>query len=66
MPRFMTSMERNSDLIVMASYAPLFVNVNPGGMQWESDLIGYDASQQLRLAGVLRAVVSSVSFSVRR
>jgi len=40
---WMTGMERNSDLIVMASYAPLFVNVNPGGMQWESDLIGYDA-----------------------
>ncbi len=39
----MTSFERNSDLIVMTSYAPLFVNVNPGGMQWESDLIGYDA-----------------------
>jgi alpha-L-arabinofuranosidase len=39
---WMTGMERNSDLIVMASYAPLFVNVNPGGMQWESDLIGYD------------------------
>jgi alpha-N-arabinofuranosidase len=41
---WMTSMERNSDLIVMAAYAPLFVNVNPGGMQWESDLIGYDAA----------------------
>ena len=27
----------------MSCYAPLFVNVNPGGMQWESDLIGYDA-----------------------
>jgi alpha-N-arabinofuranosidase len=40
---WMTGMERNSDLIVMASYAPLFVNVNPGGMQWTSDLIGYDA-----------------------
>jgi alpha-N-arabinofuranosidase len=40
---WMTGMERNSDLIVMASYAPLFVNVNPGGIQWESDLIGYDA-----------------------
>ena len=39
----MTGFERNSDLIVMASYAPLLVNVNPGGMQWESDLIGYDA-----------------------
>ena len=40
---WMTGMERNSDLIVMASYAPLFVNVNPGGMQWKTDLIGYDA-----------------------
>lgn len=42
---WMTSMERNSDLIVMASYAPLFTNVNPGGMQWETDLIGYDAAR---------------------
>lgn len=40
---WMTGMERNSDVVVMASYAPLFVNVNPGGMQWPSDLIGYDA-----------------------
>ena len=40
---WMTGMERNSDIVVMASYAPLFVNVNPGGMQWPTDLIGYDA-----------------------
>jgi alpha-N-arabinofuranosidase len=40
---WMTGMERNSDLIAIASYAPLLVNVNPGGMQWASDLIGYDA-----------------------
>jgi alpha-N-arabinofuranosidase len=40
---WMTGMERNSDIVIMASYAPLFVNVNPGAMQWESDLIGYDA-----------------------
>ncbi len=39
---WMTSMERNSDLIVMHCYAPLFVNVNPGGMQWKVDLIGYN------------------------
>jgi alpha-N-arabinofuranosidase len=39
---WMTSMERNSDLIVMASYAPLLVNVSPGAMQWPTDLIGYD------------------------
>jgi alpha-N-arabinofuranosidase len=41
---WMTGMERNSDLIVLASYAPLFVNVNPNGMQWQSDLIGYNAA----------------------
>jgi alpha-L-arabinofuranosidase len=39
---WMTGMERNSDIILMSCYAPLFVNVNTGGMQWESDLIGYD------------------------
>jgi len=42
---FMTSMERNSDLIAMHCYAPLFVNINPGGMQWKTDLIGYNAQQ---------------------
>ena len=40
---WMTGLERNSDMIVMASYAPLLVNVDPGGMQWETDLIGYNA-----------------------
>jgi alpha-L-arabinofuranosidase len=40
---WMTGMERNSDLVIMSSYAPLFVNVNPGGMQWPTDLISYDA-----------------------
>jgi alpha-N-arabinofuranosidase len=40
---WMTGMERNSDIVIMNSYAPLFVNVNPGGMQWETDLIGYNA-----------------------
>jgi len=40
---WMTSMERNSDLIVMASYAPLLVNVSPGAMEWPTDLIGFDA-----------------------
>ncbi|HEY6446662.1 MAG TPA: alpha-L-arabinofuranosidase C-terminal domain-containing protein [Acidobacteriaceae bacterium] len=40
---WMTGLERNSDIIVMASYAPLLTNVNPGAMQWEPDLIGYDA-----------------------
>lgn len=41
---FMTGMERNSDLIVMASYAPLFINVNPGAGQWYTNMVGYDAS----------------------
>ena len=41
---WMTGLERNSDLILMAAYAPLLVNVSPGAMQWPTDLIGYDAA----------------------
>lgn len=40
---WMTGMERNSDVVVMEAYAPLLVNVNPGGRQWAVNLIGYDA-----------------------
>ncbi|MGC3991407.1 MAG: alpha-L-arabinofuranosidase C-terminal domain-containing protein [Chthoniobacteraceae bacterium] len=40
---WMTGMERNSDLVHLSCYAPLFVNVNKGAMQWPTDLIGYDA-----------------------
>jgi len=39
---WMACMERNSDLVIMSCYAPMMVNVNPGGMQWKSDLIGYN------------------------
>lgn len=38
---WMAGMERNSDLVKMNCYAPLFVNVNQ--RQWRPDLIGYDA-----------------------
>ena len=40
---FMTGMERNSDVVELASYAPLFANVN--GIQWHPDLIYYDSSR---------------------
>ena len=45
---WMTCMERNSDIVLMSCYAPLFVNVSQltgqgRSMQWSSDLIGYDA-----------------------
>ena len=44
---WMCCMERNSDIVLLESYAPLFVNVSDlkrgGSMQWPSDLIGYDA-----------------------
>ena len=36
-------MERNSDVVAMASYAPLFVNVNHRG--WNPDLINFDSSR---------------------
>jgi alpha-N-arabinofuranosidase len=38
---WMAAMERNSDLVTMQCYAPLFVNLNE--YQWRPDLIGYDA-----------------------
>jgi alpha-N-arabinofuranosidase len=40
---WLTGLERNSDVVVMQCYAPLFVNVSPGARQWEPNLIGYDA-----------------------
>ncbi|MGA3067599.1 MAG: alpha-L-arabinofuranosidase C-terminal domain-containing protein [Tepidisphaeraceae bacterium] len=40
---WLMGMERNSDLVIMSSYAPLLVNVNSGAYQWTTNLIGYDA-----------------------
>jgi len=37
---FMTGIERNSDVVVMASYAPLFANLNH--KRWNPDLIYFD------------------------
>lgn len=40
---FMAGMERNSDIVTMSSYAPLFANVN--NKAWNPDLIYFDSSQ---------------------
>ncbi len=40
---FMTGMERNSDLVLMASYAPLFANVHY--KKWNPDLIDFDSAR---------------------
>ncbi|MDE6012762.1 MAG: alpha-L-arabinofuranosidase, partial [Prevotella sp.] len=37
---FMTGLERNADIVEMATYAPLFAHVD--GWQWRPDLIWYD------------------------
>ncbi len=42
---FMMGMERNSDIVVMASYAPLFENVND--REWPVNLIRFDSSRVL-------------------
>ncbi len=42
---FMTGFERNADVVVLASYAPLLVNINPGASQWPTNLIGFNALQ---------------------
>ncbi|HEY3320355.1 MAG TPA: alpha-L-arabinofuranosidase C-terminal domain-containing protein [Planctomycetota bacterium] len=40
---FMLGMERNSDVVIMASYAPLFENVND--RKWPVNLIRFDSSR---------------------
>ena len=40
---FMTGMERNADVVVMRSYAPLFARI--GYTQWSPDLIWFDATR---------------------
>jgi alpha-L-arabinofuranosidase len=37
---WLLGLERNSDLVTMSSYAPLWANVN--GLQWVPDLIGFN------------------------
>ena len=46
---FMAGMERNSDVVVMSSYAPLFANVNY--KKWNPDLINFDSSRVFGLPG---------------
>jgi len=46
---FMTGMERNSDIVTLASYAPLFVNMNHRA--WNPDLINFDSSHWYGLPG---------------
>ena len=43
---FMTGIERNADVVHMATYAPLFAHVR--GWQWRPDLIWYDNLRSVR------------------
>jgi len=43
---FMTGLERNADIVEMATYAPLFAHVE--GWQWRPDLIWFDNLQSVR------------------
>ena len=45
---FMTNIERNADVVEMATYAPLFAHVE--GWQWRPDMIWYDNSRCVRTA----------------
>ena len=45
---FMTGIERNADVVEMATYAPLFAHVE--GWQWRPDLIWYDNLRSFRTA----------------
>jgi alpha-L-arabinofuranosidase len=41
---WLIGMERNAHLVTMECYAPLFTRLDPGGMQWQVDLIGYNST----------------------
>lgn len=43
---FMTGIERNADVVHMATYAPLFAHVE--GWQWRPDMIWYDNTRSVR------------------
>jgi len=43
---FMTGLERNADVVHMATYAPLFAHVK--GWQWRPDMIWYDNLRSVR------------------
>lgn len=43
---FMTGLERNADIVHMATYAPLFAHVE--GWQWRPDMIWYDNLNSVR------------------
>ncbi|MDE6497015.1 MAG: carbohydrate binding domain-containing protein [Duncaniella sp.] len=45
---FMTGLERNADIVHMATYAPLFAHVE--GWQWRPDMIWFDNSDSFRTA----------------
>lgn len=45
---FMTGLERNADVVHMATYAPLFAHVE--GWQWRPDLIWFDNLESYRTA----------------
>jgi len=44
---FMTGMERNSDVVIMAAYAPLFCNANH--KRWPINLINFDSTRAFGL-----------------
>ncbi|MCR5574971.1 MAG: carbohydrate binding domain-containing protein [Bacteroidaceae bacterium] len=48
---FMTGLERNADIVHMATYAPLFAHVD--GWQWRPDLIWFDNLNVVRTASYL-------------
>lgn len=43
---FMTDLERNADVVDMATYAPLFAHVD--GWQWRPDMIWYDNTRMFK------------------
>ncbi|KAF8645689.1 hypothetical protein AX16_007638 [Volvariella volvacea WC 439] len=53
---YMTGLERNSDIVFAAAYAPSLQNVRNGQYQWTPDIISFDSSR----------IVKSISYYVQQ
>ena len=60
---FMTGLERNADIVHMATYAPLFAHVE--GWQWRPDMIWFDTVSYTHLVKLVSRWQRSIGVCAR-
>lgn len=60
---YLTGLERNGDIVIMSSYAPLFSRV--GGEQWKHNMINYNSLYSLKTTNYFVQKLFSANFGTR-